>query len=284
MGPGDTRVAVEVSGRWPAGTDYRPSPPPGYEPTLSVVLVQLSGSSTVATGSTTVALGAPPGPALLNWTSADRREPTVARLDRVPAWADPAAEVGAEAKAKIAAGRAALQKFRDRRGEHPTTALDDFLTSADPAERRVGLIVAGAEDDLGRLAKGITEANDLDVWDFGITVLRHWLGRGPGQEQKFHRFLTGVRQYSSGEAATVIRLLNGFTPAERAKPEVYDVLIEYLRHDRPAFRNLAAWHLERLAPAAGPVPFRPNGSKADFEPVYVKWRTLIPAGTTPKLP
>lgn len=280
----DAKVAVEVVGRWPAGTDFRLKPVAGYEPTLSAVLLQLAGTSTVSTGSTTLSLGAPPGPALITWTSADGRDPEPARLDKLPDWADPAHRYPEPMAAKIRSMSAAVSKYRTLRNEHPAKATDAFLNSANSDERRIGLVVAGAEDDLERLANGITEAKDLEVWDFGITVLRHWLGRGPGQEQKFHRFLTDARQYSSGDAAKLIRLLHGFTPRERARPELYEVLIEYLRHDRAAFRNLAAWHLVRLAPDAPTVPFKTNGSKADFEPVYTMWRTLIPSGTVPREP
>jgi len=276
------KVAIEVVGRWPAGTDFRPKPAPGYEPTASAVLLQLAGTSSVGNGATTSSLGAPPGPALVTWTSLEARNPTPTRLDKLPDWADPAHQYSEALAAKIRSMTAAVAKYRALRNEHPATAIDTLLDSANVDERRIGLVVAGAEDDLLRLAEGITEAKDPEVWDFGITVLRHWLGRGPGQEQKFHRFLTDVRQYSSADAAKLFRLLNGFTARERSRPELYDVLIEYLRHDRAAFRNLAAWHLVRLAPDLQPVPFKTNGSKADFEPVYTMWRALIPAGTAPR--
>jgi len=277
----DAKVAVEVVGRWPAGTEFRAKPTPGYEPTVSAVLLQVRGTATVATGTATFGLAAPPGPALLTWTSLEGRVPAPTRLDALPDWADPTYRFPEPLAGKITGMKAAVAKYRALRNEQSDRATDAFLDSPNADERRIGLVAAGAEDDLKRLADGITEAKDLEVWDFGITVLRHWLGRGPGQEQKFHRFLIDERRYSTTDAAKLIRLLHGFTPRERARPELYDVLIEYLRHDRAAFRNLAAWHLTRLAPAAPAVPFKANGSKADFDPVYTMWRGMIPAGTVP---
>ena len=277
-----SKVAVEVVGRWPAGTEFRAKPAAGYEPTMSAVLLQVAGTSTLATGTTTFGLGAPPGPALVTWTSLEAREVVATRLDKLPDWADPTHRYPEPFATRIASMSAAVAKYRTLRNESQDKATDTFLNSASADERRVGLLAAGAEDDLLRLAEGITEAKDAEVWDFGITVLRHWLGRGPGQEQKFHRFLIDVRQYSSADAAKLFRLLNGFTRREQARPELYDVLIEYLRHDRAAFRNLAAWHLVRLAPDAPSVPFKINGSKSDFEPVYTMWRAAIPAGTVPR--
>ncbi len=278
-----SKVAVEVVGRWPAGTEFRPKPAAGYEPTMSAVL-QLAGSSTVSTGATTFGLGAPPGPALVTWTSLEARDPVPTRLDKLPDWADPTHRYPEPFSGRIASMSAAVTKYRSLRNEQPEKATDAFLNSASSDERRIGLLAAGAEDDLLRLADGITEAKEAEVWDFGITVLRHWLGRGPGQEQKFHRFLLDERKYSPADAAKLFRLLNGFTPREQARPELYDVLIEYLRHDRAAFRNLAAWHLVRLAPDAPSIPFKTNGSKSDFEPVYTMWRAAVPAGTVPANP
>ena len=263
-----SKVAVEVVGRWPAGTEFRAKPAAGYEPTMSAVLLQVAGTSTVATGTTTFGLGALPGPALVTWTSLEARDPVPTRLDTLPDWADPTHRYPEPFAGRVASMSAAVAKYRALRNEQPGKATDAFLNSASADERRVGLLAAGAEDDLLRLAEGITEAKDAEVWDFGIAVLRHWLGRGPGQEQQFHRFLIDARQYSVADAAKLFRLLNGFTPREQTRPELYDVLIEYLRHDRAAFRNLAAWHLVRLAPDAPSIPFKTNGSKSDFEPVY----------------
>jgi hypothetical protein len=276
------KVLIETASRWPSGTEFRLLPPEGYEPTSSSLFLVLSGTATLASNTSSWAMVAPPGLALVEASSTDLRPAIPQKLDKLPAWADDSVVHPPDVKAQIAAMKAALNQYRTLRNEDPVTALDKLLESANPTERRVGLIAAGAEDDLNRIAKGIIEAKEVEVWDTGIAVLRHWLGRGPGQEQKFHRFLLDVRQYSTVQSMTIFKLVNGFTPDEARRPETFDVLIEYLRHEKPVYRNLAAWHLVRLAPAGSAIPFRPNASKIEFDALYKKWRELIPPGQLPK--
>ena len=271
-----SRVAVELAGRRPAGTRFVPAAPP-VEPVLSAVVVGLSGTGSVSDGRTTVAVSAPPGPAQLNWTSTNGPDRQALRLDRLPAWANPNADQTAEAKAV----RAAVERFRGLRAANADTAADVLLSSKQPAEWRVGLVAAAAADDLPRMSRTLVESADPAVWDFGVIVFRHWLGRGPGQDRRLFQFLTDTRKYDPVSAATVIDLLAGFSPAERNRAETYDILVEYLQHDKPAVRNLAQWHLVRLVPAGKAIPFRPNAGKDELTAAYKEWRKLIPAGTLP---
>jgi hypothetical protein len=75
--------------------------------------------------------------------------------------------------------------------------------------------------------------------------------------------------------------LHGFSRGDLERPETYDVLIEYLRHDLPSIRLLSAWHLVRLVPAGKNLPIRANSSKGEADLVYKKWRDLIPPGQLP---
>ncbi len=275
LSPG-SRVAVELAGRRPPGTRFKPDAEP-VEPVLSAVLVGLVGMAGVTDGRTTVTLTAPPGPSLVNWTSTRGADPKVVRLDRVPHWASPAFTNTPDARAI----RAAIEKFRAIRATKADTAVDALLASRLPAEWRVGLVAAAAADDLPRLAKVMTASPDVAVWDAGVTVLRHWLGRGPGQDRRLFQFLTDPRGYDPVAAATVIDLLAGFSPAELNRAETYDVLVEYLQHDKPGVRNLAHWHLSRLVPAGRAIPFRPNAGKAELQSAYTQWRRLVPPGTVP---
>ena len=271
-----SRVAVELAGRRPPGTRFEPMTRP-VAPVLSAVVVALSGSGSVADGRVTIAVSAPPGPAQLSWTSVGGPDRQAVRLDRLPAWASPAAENTPEAKAV----KAAVDRLRSLRAANADTATDVLLSSKVPAEWRVGLVTAAAADDLPRLAKVLSESADPAVWDFGVVVLRHWLGRSAGQDGRLARFLTDVRMYDPVAAATVIDLLAGFTATERSRAESYDVLVEYLQHDKPAVRNLAQWHLVRMVPAGKAIAFRPNAGKAESAAAYKEWRKLVPPGTVP---
>lgn len=276
-----TRVALELVGRWPAGSRFRPVDPnkPGtpQKPVASLVLLVLKGSPTVSIGGFTLGLQSPPGPALLEWDSLSGARPEPLKLDKLPDWADPTSN--STPRAKKAAE--VVERFRLARARDADAAINTFLGSTDPVDQRVALITLGALDDLDRLALTLAGAKTLEEWDFGITIARHWLGRCPGQDQKLFEALVGARGFDRGSAQIVMQLLFGFSPEDVAQPETFDVLIEYLRHDRAAVRNLAAWHLVRLVPQGKAIPFKPDGTKADAEAAYSAWRKLIPPGQLP---
>lgn len=278
------RVAVELCGRWPAGSRFKVADPKGNAnqpvPVASLVLLVLSGSARVTSGDTTLALTAPPGPAVLEWDSLVGAKPQPQKLAALPHWADPDANLSADGK-KVAA---AVEKLRAARAEMPAAALKTFLASPDPAELRVGMVTLGAQDDLVTLAESLVAAKTLEEWDFGVTVLRHWLGRCPGQDQKFYQMLTTARGYTPAQAKIVMQLLFGFSAAELQAPETYEVLIDYLAHEKPGVRNLAAWHLVRLVPQGKAIAYKPAGTAAEAAKAQEAWKKLVPAGELPPKP
>ena len=86
-------------------------------------------------------------------------------------------------------------------------------------------------------------------------MIRHWLGRCPGQDQKLYQTLTTARGYTAAQAKIVMQLLFGFYRGRAIQvPETYEVLIDYLAHEKPGIRNLAAWHQVRLVPQGKAIP------------------------------
>jgi hypothetical protein len=277
--PGD-RVAVELYGRWPAGARFRPvaasevSPP---KPNAALLLLVLNGRVEVKLDGVTFGMKAAPGFAQIEWDSVATAKPLPQRLEKLPDWVGDEAARTAEGK-KVAE---ACDKFRKARVENPAAALDAFLRSDNPVERRVAMIALGATDNLERLGKILDEAKNLDEWDFGIVVLRHWMGRAPGQDQALYAGLQSAGGMTPAQARIVLQLLLGFTADDLKRPETYEVLIEYLRHDKSAIRNLAAWHLVRLVPQGKSIRYNPAGTAGDAEAVYKEWKKLIPDGQLP---
>ena len=268
------RVALELSGRWPPGTRFRPLPPgttPTTGPTAFLSLVVLAGEASVTGGGTTVGLRAPPGPALVEWDSTAPADPQPRRVDRLPAWA-----------ANPPPATDAAETLRRRRAENLSTAPEALIASDDPAARRVGLVAVAAVDDLPALCRELAAPRTADAFDFAPTVARYWLGRPGGQDQRLYRHLTTAGGYTEGQARVLLQLLFGFAPADLARPETYEVLIDYLGSDKPAVRHLAAWHLSRLVPKGKAVPFRPNATAADWADVQAQWKKRIPSGEVPK--
>jgi hypothetical protein len=277
-----SRVAVELCGRWPAGSRFKladPSADPAKTPSpvASLVLLVLNGSVSVDVGGSTMAMKAPPGPAEVRWNSVMGTRPQPQKLEKLPDWGDPETALSDRGKAVAAA----CEKFRAARAENPAKAFDTFLASPDPVEQRVALVMLGALDNLDRLGKSLAGAKTLEEWNFGITVLRHWLGRCPGQDQRLYEMLSNRGGYTTNEAQIVLQLLFGFSPEDAAVPETYEVLLDYLVHEKPGIRNLAAWHLVRLAPQGKSIPFKPDGTMEEAEKTCAAWKKLIPSGELP---
>jgi hypothetical protein len=276
-----TRIALELYGQWLGGVPFTKQPGPKDVPTASLIFLVLKGSVDLEHGGYHLALGAPPGPALIEWDSVNGQDHTPQRLDKLPPWA----HENAGTDPALAKKKAVLERFRQLViAKSPEGALDEFLNSDDPWERRLAVFGMGALDNLIGLGKAIRETKYPDVWDNGILALRHWIGRGPGQDQRLYQGFIEVGKFPPIEAETVLQLLHNFGDAEIARPELYETLIQYLNHDKLAIRGLAYWHLKRLVPAGKKFGYDPYESKEARAAAIKKWKELIPEGKMPPRP
>lgn len=275
-----TRVAMEMYGRWPRGIYWNKADDPPESPTLALVLVVVDGAVAVHHGNAEHAMHAPPGPAFLQWDSvvgADAPQ----RLDKLPAWADPdtkPTEVGKRRQANIRKLREGLVA----KGLADTIAA--CLASDDTHVRKTGVVTLGAIDDLPGLIATLDESKHGDTRDDAIMVMRHWIGRGPGQDAKLFAALQKDKKFTPAQADIVLRLLHSFGQKDLARPETYEVLIEFLRHDKLAIRELAEYHIYRLVPEGKKIVYNPAGTKAELETAYKEWKKLVPDGELPKKP
>jgi hypothetical protein len=273
------RVAIEVYSRWPRGTRFTKEPKPGEAPTIALAILALHGAVEVKSTTAEASLKAPPGPALIVGDSVETLDPTPQHLDRLPDWADEGRAESSERARKV---RAAMAKFRAAAaGGSVDAALDKLLQSDDEADRKVGVFLCGALDELPRLGAVLTAAKSPEIWNAGVQALRHWVGRGPGQPQKLFRGLVEKAHFPPSQAASVVQLL--FTPGEAdlARPATYQMLIDFLGSDKLALRGLANWHLVRLAPAGKAFHYDPHGPAEERERAISEWRKLIPEGQLP---
>lgn len=276
-----TRVALELFGRWPRGSRFRKDAKATDGPTLDLVMLTLKGQVDRKCPTCLLALKAPPGPAYLHWDSVKGMDPSPKHLDKLPAWAAQGTSATAQAKER----KAAVERLRKALTEKPAgDVLDAFVKSKDAADRRLAVFAMAALDDLERLAPAMLQAKHADVWENGVLAFRHWLGRGPGQDRKLYDFFLGKRDMTANQAQATIQLLHGFSDEDLAHPEAYELLIEYLRHDRQGIRQLAIWHLQRLVPAGKDIAYNPIGSKEEIQRGYKAWKELVPDGQMPPKP
>jgi hypothetical protein len=273
-----TSVVFELYGRWARGIPFSKKIDPRNVPTATLLMLVAKGALTLKHAGVEHSMNGPPGPALMEWDSVSGQDEAPQRLEKLPAWGTPEARETAEVQRK----KALLEKFRQSLATKGIDAtLEDFLNSDDPLARRGAVYALGALDQLPRLGQALREAKYPDVWENGVIALRHWIGRGPGQDQILYNGLIDKAHYKPVQAETVLQLLHSFGDEQLARPETYQSLIDYLDHDLLAIRCLAYWHLYRLAPAGRDLGYNPVDAKQTRDAAVEKWRKLIPPGQLP---
>jgi hypothetical protein len=276
----ETRILIDLSSRWPAGTRFQPrklQAPTTRTPIASVQLLLLKGQASVDVGGVALSLSSPPGPAELRWSSLHGPPRAPRKLERLPPWADFSQAPTPQARA-LAEG---FDRFRQLHVGEPDQALARFAQAKDLLPRRIALHVALALDDLGHLEQVLSAPLTKEEWDLCVTFLRHWLARLPHHDQLLYDFLITQRQYSPAEGRIFLQLLLGFSEDDLNQAETYQVLLDYLTHDKAALRNLAAWHLLRLLPEAARFPYKPDGSREDAQRTREQWKQLLPPSALP---
>jgi uncharacterized protein (TIGR03000 family) len=275
-------VAAETYSVWPRGSRFVKEPGPKDVPQASMLFLVLHGQVHLAFEGAEHRLGAPPGPALIQWDDAFGMDKAPQFLQELPPWATRAGQH--RSKEEQEKYRAARDRFiRVAADKGVDAALDDLLNSDEPIDRRVGVVAAGALDDLPRLGAFFQQARHADLLDSAILVLRHWIGRGPGQDQELYRGLIEKHGFTPLQAESILQLLHGFNEEELARPETYQLLIKYLTNARLAVRALAYWNLVRLVPAGRDIAYDPTEGKEALKRAQQEWQKLVPAGQVPGL-
>ncbi|MBV8432415.1 MAG: hypothetical protein JO244_14715, partial [Solirubrobacterales bacterium] len=253
-----TRLALELYGRWPRGVPFTKNPGPADVPAADLLILVLHGEVDLKYGPNQYALSAPPGPAQFGWDNVAGPDPSPRFLEHLPDWAT-AKGLRPERVRQV---KERLERFRKLVADKGVkAAVDTFLASDDPLDRGLAVIVLGATDDLENLARVLAQPRQRDVWDRTVLVARHWLGRAPGQDLKAYRMLIKIRGYTPTQAETVLQMLHGFGDADLALPETYQMLIAYLDHEKVGIRGLAHWHLVRLVPTGQSIAYNPLDSR-----------------------
>jgi hypothetical protein len=271
-----TRVALALVGRWLPGVPFCKDAKADHKPAQAFVVLVLKGEVEIKTARHQFLMRAPPGPALLEGDDIGDTDPSPRRLDKLPDWA--AGQVNEDSK-KVTA---ALARFQDlARKKSVAEALSELLQSEDPVERHVAVAMLGATDDIERLAHVLAGTSRLDTFEHAVPVIRHWIGREPGQDQKLYRALIDKEKLTAAQAGTVLQLLHNFGDDALTQPETYEGLLDLLDSDQQAVRGLAHWQLYRLVPPGRKIGYDPLATPEKRAAAVRKWRKLIPPGKLP---
>jgi hypothetical protein len=143
--------------------------------------------------------------------------------------------------------------------------------------RYLAVMSLSAIDAIDDLAECLTHPR-ADVRDDAVEALRHWLGRGPGQRDRFRSVLE--KKYSQkADVDLVLQFLRIPSGEDFYSVDTYRVPIENLASDNTAVSHLAYWHLQRLANRelneTPQLKFDPVAPKARRETVQRLWRKLL---------
>jgi hypothetical protein len=272
-----SRLGIEMFGRWPAGAPFNKEGGSKEGPALHLIFLVFHGEVDLKSPRYHFVLTAPKGPAMVTWDSVTGEDPSPQYLEKLPDWANED-EVSPEARKKLAYRDELVRLIKEK---SVPEAIETFLNSDDPEKRRIAVFAMGATDDLRGLGKALAESKHLDIWNHAVIAMRHWLGRGPGQDMKLYKGLTTEGKYRPVDAEGVIQLLHGFSDRDLERPETYETLIDYLRSERLPLRGLAYWHLYRLVPAGRELGYNPLDTKDKRQAAIAKWQKLMPPGALP---
>lgn len=271
------RVALELYSRWPQGVRFTRKPSPTEVPVADLVILVLKGEVDLKHNGQQFALDAPPGRAMVLWDS-DNGLKNPSALDKLPPWALGENEKNPVVKAKLLIIERFRQALVDKGVE---AALKEFAQSKNILDRRMAVMAIGAFDQLGLMAEILGKSQPVYILDGAILSLRHWIGRGPGQDLLLYQGLIEKGKFSPVHAATVLQLLHSFGEEDLARPELYEMLIDFLGHEKLIIRYLAHWHLVRLVPQGVSIAYNPLEAKEKIQTAIQAWKTLVPPGSLP---
>jgi hypothetical protein len=288
----DAEVALELWGRYPAGVPFSKAKD-REGPVHVLYLTVLKGQANVRADDTTHAMKAPPGPALIFWDSRDDEATGPQRLQKRPDWAT---QLYPPFPTGLSKGvEKQLQAQRDHMIEalgelstqvktyHVDAALADALPTREESMRVLGLRCMGAIGNLTRLVDALLDKKHREVRVVAIEELRHYIGLNRDNGLQLYQTLL-KKKYTPKQANVVMGLLHTLSDRDRDRPETYSRLIDYLRQDTPAIRELAHWHLIRLVPEGKKIPFDALGNADSLDRAFQAWKKLIPEGNLPKQP
>jgi hypothetical protein len=272
------RLGIEVYGRHAPGPPNLKDPK-ADDPVANIAFFALAGESVVTTEKHATRLHAPPGAALYLWDNVTRTGEVV-RFETLP---DSAKPMDAEERKKFEAICGFAKSWAAEPGDI-TKVLGGAVAKPDARERKAAVVALGALDDLPGLMRVFNNKDHADARDTAIVVVRHWLGREPGQWGRLYNYLTNVESNTPTQAKNLIYLFNGLEAEKRQQPETYQLLIEALNHKKMRTRELARWHLVRLAPDGKSIAYDAASGEAQRLEAIAAWRRLIPEGELPPPP
>jgi hypothetical protein len=259
----------------------------GLGPHAELFLCVLKGRASVAIGHEEHSqLHPPPGSAAFRWENEGRGTQGPMSLGKLPPIWDKTLPENAAADEMLRAIKE-LQSSLALKSTVESVLLTS-LKSERPSHRVLAVRFLGAIDALPNVLDALGDEDPVhaDVRLEAIAVLRHWLGRNEDQDKKLYDKKAGTgalidKRYRPSQAEIIMQLLHFLSDEQRQDPETYQTLIDYLSLNQLVIRELAYWHLMRLAPDGVKFNYNPAAQTDDRKAAVDKWKKFIPEGKLP---
>ncbi len=158
------------------------------------------------------------------------------------------------------------------------------------AQRILAIYCLSAVDDIRKLFDILGNENPrrgLDR-DRAIFTLRRWIGRTAESGHLIYdpKTKTGFLKdkYSPSECKKILVLLHDFSDSQRREKETFDMLVDCLKSDKIAIRELGYWHLQRFAGPEAPKTFDPAAPAEIRAKGFDDWKKMVDSGKLPAGP
>jgi hypothetical protein len=157
-------------------------------------------------------------------------------------------------------------------------AIAEAKNSPDPQSRVLALRGLGAMGNYASLLDCLADDKHAEVRIVAIGELRHLLGLSAKNGDKLRQALR-QKNYSDGQSQTILQLLHGIAPQDWPNPTVRAIVVDYLKHDKLAIRQLSHTLLLALQPDEGrKIAYDPAGDSESRERGYEAWKKLVLGG------
>jgi hypothetical protein len=272
-----TQVGFDLWGRYPRNVPFSKEPG-GEEPMAMLILSVLKGSASLKVGYQTFAMR--PSTQYV-WDNIGPTERAPQSLTKLPDWYT--TKVLPARTPAIREAVASLEEMSNRMSRKNASVkgiLADMRKDPKLSNRVLGVLCLGAVNDVSGLMDTLNDSRS-ETRAVAVETLRHWIGRQADHDSKLFKTLHDEKEYSWPQAEIVMQLLHSFSEEDTAKPEVYETLIDYLKHPKQPIRELAYWHLVRLVPEGAKIPYDAAGKSDQLENAHRLWKQLIPEGKLP---
>jgi hypothetical protein len=257
-------------------------------PTAALHLLVLKGAVQLRREFQSVRMVPPPGVALVTWNSIEGQLKEPMPLPSVPDFATekPRLPPGASKEALEAFQNARDDAYTNLagRGERLESALVSLRKSPNPIDRVMAVRCFAALDDVPELLDALGDNEERpELRLSAIQALRDWVTTSRDADYVVQKELRG--KYSGPESVNIMTLLHSFSEKDAQKAGTYGLLIDYLGSDKIAIRELAYWHLARLAPqAAQSVRYIAAAPPEQRDRAQREWTKLLTSGKLPPRP